>query len=365
MYGGGPAGSERTKRPGSWKEVCGMLRIMLVVVAGSAGVHLLCFHVLSGDDASSVVTPSRWSEQSLSSVSPSWRRNLARSKTPKVLMVSASQALCGTRLGDNDIMKSLKNKADYARRAGMDTWFSLELLVEGGNHRFRNKVLLLRHLMRSQPSYDWFIWIDSDTMILDMDFRIPWQEYNGYSLVMWGDGPSLDFDPHYTRSLNTGVMFVRNDDISREFFDTMVDLWDSHPNQTEVYLKVKKVLPEMPPYLCDQGSAIYMLMTQKDRWLPRVYLEERYHINRYWKDEADNLDKYMEQRETWRNDGNQPPFIMHFCGCALCYMKFSVDFDECQRQHDRAFNFADNQIIRDFGFMHRNLSSSEVVPIIR
>ncbi|GBG84080.1 hypothetical protein CBR_g37955 [Chara braunii] len=160
-------------------------------------------------------------------------------------------------------------------------------------------------------------------------------------------------------------MFVRNDDISREFFDTMVDLWDSHPNQTEVYLKVKKVLPGIPGYLCDQGSAIYMLMTQKDRWLPRVYLEERYHINRYWKDEKDNLDNYMEERETWRNDGNHPPFIMHFCGCALCYMKYSEDFDECQRQHDRAFNFANNQIIRDLGFMHRNLSSSEVVPIIR
>ncbi|GBG84088.1 hypothetical protein CBR_g37963 [Chara braunii] len=354
---------DKNKRRGSSSTLWDVVRTLVAAMMVLMVVRWWCFGaVLPFSFHSGLPSPKRllWSQQTLAPVST--KAFGMAERNPRVLMISASQAFCGTSLGDNNIMKSLKNKADYARRHGMDTWFSLELLVDPAYHRLRNKILLIRHVLRTQRNYDWYIWIDSDAMITDMNFRIPWEQYRGYSLVMWGDGPSLDTEPHFTRSLNTGVVFYRNDYYSRNFLDEMVKLWDSNPNQTELHSKVTGYIKGMTSFLCDQATVLYLLVTQKEQWINRVYLEERFHINRYWKPSAFELDSFMEP-DAWKGDGNSPPFVVHFCGCSLCFKKFTDDFEECQRQHERAFNFANNQIIREFGFMHRNLSSSEVVPI--
>ncbi|GBG66168.1 hypothetical protein CBR_g57050 [Chara braunii] len=286
------------------------------------------------------------------------------SSSPKILMVSASQARCGTDDGDSDIVKFLKNKADYARKHDIATWFSLELLVSPIHGRSRNKVMLLRHLMRTQKTYDWFFWLDSDTMITDLNFQVPWLDYenHGYSMVVWGDPEILDRSPNYDQ-LNFGVLLLRNDRYALQFLDAIVDYWDSHPNYTMLYEDVRKTVSSMPPYLSDQSTAIYLLSTQKATWQPRVFLENRFHINRYWMSSANELEKYYEREEAWVGDGRDPPFILHFCGCALCYKKLASDFEECQRQHDRAFRFANNQVIKELGYQHRNLSSDEMVRL--
>ncbi|GBG77034.1 hypothetical protein CBR_g23360 [Chara braunii] len=343
------------------------------------------------------VQPSLWSGQRLAHRPVGYVERVLRGatrplwphQTPQVLLVSASQPRCSTPRGDNHIVKSLKNKADYARKHGFATWFSMEGFVDPPyhppyHHRLRNKVMLLRHLLRTHSKhYDWLFWIDSDAIITDMSFRVPWDDYvlHGYSVVLWGSPSGLDSAPSYQPSLSTGVLLLRNDQYSREFLEAIVQLWgegegekyrdDGGGNRTagdsieeEVTVTDRRMVAGMPSsyLLSDQSSAIYLLATQRERWLPRVFLEARYHINRYWREVSHDLERYY-QKGAWVGDGLDPPFIVHFCGCALCWRRDSAQLDECQAQHERTFHFADDQIIKELGYRHRNLSTPEIVSL--
>jgi len=51
----------------------------------------------------------------------------------------------------------------------------------------------------------------------------------------------------------------------------------------------------------------------------------------------------------WINKGQQ--------GCKPCKLKAIPENDECFKQMERAFNFADNQILERYGFSHAALGS--------
>ena len=53
------------------------------------------------------------------------------------------------------------------------------------------------------------------------------------------------------------------------------------------------------------------------------------------------------------------PFVTHFTGCKPCKLGASEDGenDECFKQMERAFNFADNQVLEKYGYTHLALSS--------
>lgn len=54
-----------------------------------------------------------------------------------------------------------------------------------------NKVAWLLQAMNDFPDAEWYLWIDSDTIIIDVAFTLPFWNYNGKDLVIWGNETKL------------------------------------------------------------------------------------------------------------------------------------------------------------------------------
>lgn len=110
---------------------------------------------------------------------------------------------------------SVKNKQDYARLHGYDFYVSTAQtspLLSGA----WNKVALILELVETSQ-YEWIVWIDSDSLIMNVLFEIPWKKYEGYDLVMWGQEKELYEIGNAHMGLNTGVFLVRNTEWSKSF----------------------------------------------------------------------------------------------------------------------------------------------------
>ena len=110
----------------------------------------------------------------------------------------------------------------------------------------------------------------------------------------------------------------------------------------------------------DQSALVYLLITQKKEWANKVLLESSYYLHGYWVELVDKYEDLMEKSHPGFGD-DRWPFVTHFVGCKPC-LKAASDYpvDKCFSQMERAFNFADNQILESYGFRHRKLGSSKV-----
>ena len=77
------------------------------------------------------------------------------------------------------------------------------------------------------------------------------------------------------------------------------------------------------------------------------------------------MDRYEELRRKGRPAGglgdDRWPFVTHFVGCKPCRRYAdSYPADRCRRGMERAFNFADDQILRLYGFEHESLNTTAV-----
>ena len=45
--------------------------------------------------------------------------------------------------------------------------------------------------MQEFPTAEWYMWVDSDAMIVDPTFEIPFNEFGGKDLVAWGNEEQL------------------------------------------------------------------------------------------------------------------------------------------------------------------------------
>jgi xyloglucan 6-xylosyltransferase len=54
------------------------------------------------------------------------------------------------------------------------------------------------------------------------------------------------------------------------------------------------------------------------------------------------------------------PFVTHFVGCKPCGSYGDYAVERCLNQMERAFNFADNQILEMYGFQHGSLETAKV-----
>ena len=117
-----------------------------------------------------------------------------------------------------------------------------------------------------------------------------------------------------------------------------------------------------PPFEADDQSAlIYLLVTQRSRWGDKTFLESTYELNGFWEG---IVDRYEELRRKSRpgdlGDGRWP-LVTHFVGCKPCGgVDSSYDTARCRRGMERALNFADDQILRLYGFEHELLNTTAV-----
>ncbi|KAM1651546.1 hypothetical protein PS2_004220 [Malus domestica] len=145
----------------------------------------------------------------------------------------------------------------------------------------------------------------------------------------------------------------------------------------------------------DQSGLIYLLITQKERWAHKNYVENDYYLHRYWLATVDDLDSttkrymeierevdmlrrrhaekvsqfygamrehYLKDKDYWK-DYLRRPFLTHFSGCQPCSGQHSPAFtwEACWKGMQRALNFADNQVLSRFGFVHPDLLNSTFV----
>ncbi|KAI4327331.1 hypothetical protein L6164_019805 [Bauhinia variegata] len=74
---------------------------------------------------------------------------------------------------------------------------------------------------------------------------------------------------------------------------------------------------------------------------------------------------YMKERGYRPPSNGRRPFVTHFTGCQPCNGEHNPSYegDTCWTEMVRALNFADNQVLRNYGFVHKDPGSSTVDPV--
>ncbi|GLJ43389.1 hypothetical protein SUGI_0901610 [Cryptomeria japonica] len=328
-------------------------------------------------------------------------KNYAKSR---VLLVTGSQATpCKNPIGDNLLLRSFKNKMDYCRRHGVDIFYNTVLLEEH-MYTFWSKIPLVRAAMVAHPEAEWIWWMDADAVITDMDFELPLESYENYNMVLHG-WKHLVYEKRSWTSINAGIFLMRNCEWSMEFMER----WASMGPQTPQFDASSELLSDTLPDRAfkdsdDQSAIVYLLLKEKEKWGDKIFLENLYNLNGYWVEivgsyeDIENIYKaaekehpilnqrhaekmsreYAEMRKLYMGfdkkavsmgqaemNKRRRPFVTHFAGCQPCSGNHNKIYssENCWKGMERALNFADNQVLRNYGFKHDNLSSNHVTPI--
>ncbi|XP_047964920.1 probable xyloglucan 6-xylosyltransferase 3 [Salvia hispanica] len=281
---------------------------------------------------------------------------------PRVLLVSGSQPdPCENAVGDHYLLKALKNKMDYCRIHGIQILYNMAHL-DKEMAGFWAKLPLLRRLMLSHPEVEWIWWMDSDAMFTDMVFEIPMSKYKGYNLIIHGF-PDMLFENKSWLALNTGIFLLRNCQWSLDLLDAWAPMGPKGPTREEAGKVLTAYLKDRPAFEADDQSAlIYLLITQKDKWMSKVFVENAFYLHGYWVELVDRYEEMMDKYHPGLGD-ERWPFVTHFVGCKPCGGYGNYPVERCLKSMDRAFNFADNQVLSFYGFRHRSLVSPNVKRI--
>ena len=137
---------------------------------------------------------------------------------PRTLLVTGSQSSsCENPEGDHFLLKSVKNKLDYARLHNIEVFYNMAHLDQE-MAGFWAKLPLLRKLMLTNPRVEWIWWLDSDALFTDMSFQVPLENYTDFNLVLYGFDDQVYRKKLWT-GLNTGSFFLRNCQWSLDLLD--------------------------------------------------------------------------------------------------------------------------------------------------
>ncbi|KAM0916481.1 hypothetical protein ACQ4PT_010150 [Festuca glaucescens] len=281
---------------------------------------------------------------------------------PKILLVTGSPpGPCDNPAGDHYLLKSTKNKIDYCRIHGIEIVHNMAHL-DRELSGYWSKLPLLRRLMLSHPEVEWVWWMDSDAIFTDMAFELPLSRYVASNLVIHGYEDLL-WKQRSWIALNTGSFLLRNCQWSMD----LLDAWAPMGPKGRVREAAGKVLTASltgrPAFEADDQSAlIHLLLTQKERWMDKVYVENKYFLHGFWAGLVDRYEEMMEKHHPGLGD-ERWPFVTHFVGCKPCGSYGDYPVEQCLGGMERAFNFADNQVLRLYGFRHRSLASPKVKSV--
>lgn len=316
----------------------------------------------------------------------------------RILMISGSQSTpCRNPMGDHLLLRFFKNKVDYCRIHGYDIFYN-NVLLQPKMFTFWAKIPAVRAAMVAHPEAEWIWWVDSDAAITDMDFKLPLSRYKDHNLVVHG-WSKLIYEKKSWTSLNAGVFLIRNCQWSLDFMEVWGSMGPQNPNYEKWGATLRttfkdKIFPESD----DQSGLVYLLLHEKDTWGKKIYVEGEFYFEGYWLEIVEKLEnvtrKYndiekgvrrLRRRhaekvsehygEIWEEhlkdagngkEGWRRPFITHFTGCQPCSGDHNTMYSRqtCWGAMEIALNFADNQVLRKFGFVHNSLSdSSKVSPL--
>ncbi|KAL6648273.1 hypothetical protein ACP70R_012497 [Stipagrostis hirtigluma subsp. patula] len=280
---------------------------------------------------------------------------------PRVLVVTGSspRGCGGTTDGDHVLLRAFKNKVDYCRVHGFDVFYS-NAVLDAEMSGFWTKLPLLRSLMLAHPEAELLWWVDSDVVFTDMLFEPPWGRYARHNLVL----PGWDEKVYAAKSwlgVNAGSFVIRNCQWSLDLLDAWSRMGPRGPVRDSYGKVLAGALSDRPPYEADDQSAlVYLLVTQRGRWGEKTFLESSYNLHGYW---VGIVDRYEEMRRRWAPGlgDDRWPLVTHFVGCKPCGGQYaSYDAARCRCGMERALNFADDQILRLYGFEHESLNTTAV-----
>ncbi|KAK1383186.1 Galactomannan galactosyltransferase [Heracleum sosnowskyi] len=317
----------------------------------------------------------------------------------RVLLLTGSQpSQCGSPVGDFFLLRLFKNKVDYCRIHGYDIFYN-NAYFHPKLDKLWAKPAAIRASMLAHPEAEWIWWVDVDAVITNMEFKIPLEKYKNHNIILNGR-PDEVFEKRSWVGINAGVVLFRNCQWTMDFLNAWVSMGPISPDfQRWGRIFVSTFSDKTDPRSTDQSALGYMLLKQYDKWGSKIYLENDYCFQCYWDMAVDWLKKatnsyaniemnvselkrrhaeldtqsYGDLREIYLEQGGygkktgRRPFITHFTGCSPCSGKHNpiYDGDSCWEGIEKALNFADNQVLRNFGFLRPDLSnaSSPVYPI--
>ncbi|CAK9874014.1 unnamed protein product [Sphagnum jensenii] len=279
-------------------------------------------------------------------------------KKDRILLVSGSQPKpCDNAVGDHYLVKGMKNKIDYCRLHDIEFFYNMAFLDQEMSG-FWSKLPLIRKLMLAHPEVEWIWWMDSDAMFTDMVFELPLEKYQNHNLVVHGYDNMMANKSWV--SLNTGSFLFRNCQWSLDLLDVWAPMGPKGPIRIEAGKLLTKTLAERPDFEADDQSAlIYLLITQSELWSNKVFLESSFYLHGYWMIIVDKYEEIMEKYHPGFGD-ERWPFVTHFVGCKPCNSYHDHSIELCLAQMERAFNFADNQILQLLGYQHLGLQTDKV-----
>ncbi|KAG8478447.1 hypothetical protein CXB51_028353 [Gossypium anomalum] len=309
----------------------------------------------------------------------------------RIVLVTGSQPKpCKNPVGDHLLLRLFKNKVDYCRIHGCDVFYN-NLLLHPKMKSFWAKFPIVKAAMLAHPEAEWIWWVDSDALFTDMEFKLPLERYKNHNLVVNG-WPELIYNKTSWTSLNAGVFLVRNCQWSMDLIST----WSNMGPISEDYEKWGQIQRSMFkdklfPESDDQSALIYLLYKEKEKYYDHIYLEKEFYFQGYWVDligvydntterylqmerkvarlRRRHAEKVSEQYAAFREEFLKEtgkwkrPFITHFTGCEPCSGNHNQKYDgeTCWKGMVKALNFADNQILRNYGFLHSDLLDSSTV----
>lgn len=284
---------------------------------------------------------------------------------PRIMLITSSHPKkCENKQGDQMLLKAIKNKMDYCRLHGIELYYNMDK-IDDEMLGWWVKTFLTHMLMKEHPEIDWFWWMDSDAVFTDMTFELPLKKYENYNMVMHGWENEV-YERRNWLGINAGVYLIRNCQWSMDMLHAWAPMSPKGATRDKVGQFLTRALPNRGKGEADdQSGLVYLMLTDKERWGSKIYLESSYYFQGYWKVLTERFEEMMEKYKPGVYGDDRWPFVTHFCGCEFCCGSINPEYtvDQCLLHMERAINFADNQVIARYGFKHKSLKSPEVEPV--
>ncbi|CAL4984202.1 unnamed protein product [Urochloa decumbens] len=337
-----------------------------------------------------------------------WLRSRGLRRAPeRVVMVSGSQPEpCPGEAGDHLLLRFLKNKLDYCRLHGIKLLYNRDVIHPAMTGAWA-KIPIVRAAMLAHPDAEWAWWVDSDAVLTDMDFSLPLAaRYAGKNFVAYGWPDKIA--RRSWLGINAGVFLVRNCQWSLDFLDRWARMGPAYPEHDHWGQAVRDKLADKgtDAWCDDQSALVYLLLVSGDRetLAEKAFVETEYFFMAYWKDVVGKLDgvaarydaverrasaaalrRRHAEREHARyaaarnaavgeevpgpagggEDGWRRPFVTHFVGCQPCSGGRNPMYsrESCDGGMRRALAFADDQVLRAYGFRHAGPLNESILPL--
>lgn len=185
---------------------------------------------------------------------------------------------------------SLNNKKEYCKKHGYDLIYYDKNLVSHLPVQW-SKIEAVR---RNLKNYKGIMWIDIDTLIMDMDVKLEHFLSDGYNISMATDVYGHD-------NILSGTFIINNTPIGNEFLEDWIGL-------------KKDYLQSIDVNIFDHEQQALRLMYKNDEYYYGIMPKNPRELGTYWY--TDNL-KVLDYYPDWNTNFQiyKPgDFIIHFCG---------------------------------------------------